>query len=189
MDGWELWSGPVSEGVFDGMAEWQEFEVAGDAEDGVRGGHEGVEVLANVVDGDEFEVFEFAFSGVTPGCWVGVLAKDFAEFLAGFVFDGDEALGDEVAGGFEFVGGEVWFADHAGDEWQSIEESVSGGGGGEGDVGAAGLDTALESEVIEGCAEVTGGETVSAAVEHFAEDGGGAAAFGEFAGGAGGEEE
>ena len=54
---------------------------------------------------------------------------------------------------------------------------------------AAGLDAALESEVIECGAEFTGGESISAAVEHFAEDGGGSAAIGEFAGGASGEEQ
>ena len=73
-------------------------------------------MISDIIDGDEFEVFEFSFSGVAPWCWVGVLAKDFAEFLSGFVFDGDESLGDEVASGFEFVGGEVRFADHACDE-------------------------------------------------------------------------
>ena len=35
LDGWELGSGPVGEGIFDGIAEWLEFEVTGDSEDSV----------------------------------------------------------------------------------------------------------------------------------------------------------
>lgn len=155
----------------------------------MRGGNERVEVVSDVVDGDEFEVFEFAFGRVAPGCRVGVLAEDFAEFLSGFVFDGNEALSDKVSSGFEFVCCEVRFADHACDEREGVEESVCGSGGGECDVSAAGLDAALESEVIEGSAKITGGEAVSAAVEHFAEDGGCTAAFGCFACSAGGDEE
>ncbi|MEY3460283.1 MAG: hypothetical protein RL215_3440 [Planctomycetota bacterium] len=182
-------AGPVSEGEVDGILEGVEFEVSGDAEDGIVGSDEGVEVIADVIEGDEFEVFEFAFGGVAPGCWVGVLAEDFSEFLPGFIFDGDESLRDEVARGFEFVGGEVWFADHPSEEWEGIKESVGGGGGGDGEMGGPGLNAALEPKIIECGAEISCGAAIGAAVEHFTEDGGGTAAFGEIASTAGGDEQ